>query len=38
MQYTWHYSIPKLPRLETKYDLAISFLGPHNFILDKVRA
>ena len=38
MQYTWHYSIPKLPKLEKKYDLAISFLGPHNFILDKVKA
>ena len=38
MQYTWYYSIPGLPRLTNEYDLAISFLGPHNFILDKVKA
>ncbi|MFS0822745.1 glycosyltransferase [Bacillus sp. 1P02SD] len=38
MQYTWELSMPKLPKLEKKYDLAISFLGPHNFILDKVDA
>jgi len=38
MQYTWYYSIPRLPRLEKDYDMAISFLGPHYFILDKVKA
>ncbi|QGQ47219.1 glycosyltransferase [Metabacillus sediminilitoris] len=38
MQYTWFYSMPGLPRLNHEYDLAISFLGPHNFILDKVKA
>jgi glycosyltransferase involved in cell wall biosynthesis len=38
MQYTWHYSIPRLPKLRRKYDVAISFLGPHHFILDKVEA
>ncbi|MBW3495106.1 MULTISPECIES: glycosyltransferase [Bacillus] len=38
MQYTWHYSISLLPKLVKKYDVAISFLGPHNFILDKVTA
>lgn len=38
MQYTWHYSMPKLPKIEKHYDVAISFLGPHNFILDKVKA
>ncbi len=38
MQYTWHYSIGKLPKLEKKYDAAISFLGPHHFLLDKVEA
>jgi glycosyltransferase involved in cell wall biosynthesis len=38
MQYTWDFSIPKLPRIEKQYDVAISFLGPHNFILEKVSA
>jgi glycosyltransferase involved in cell wall biosynthesis len=38
MQYTWDYSMPKLPKLEKHYEVAISFLGPHNFILDKVKA
>ena len=38
MQYTWYYSIPRLPHLEKNYDVAISFLGPHYFILDKVKA
>ncbi|MEH7549897.1 glycosyltransferase [Neobacillus vireti] len=38
MQYTWEYSLPKLPRIEKQYDVAISFLGPHYFILDKVDA
>jgi glycosyltransferase involved in cell wall biosynthesis len=38
MQYTWQLSMPKLPKLQKHYDVAISFLGPHNFILDKVKA
>lgn len=38
MQYTWHYSMPKLPKINKDYDIAISFLGPHNFILDKIQA
>lgn len=38
MQYIWHYSMPVLPGLEKKYDVAISFLGPHNFIIEKVNA
>ncbi|MBP3951515.1 glycosyltransferase [Bacillus suaedae] len=38
MQYTWHYSMPALPKLNVHYDIAISFLGPHNFILEKVEA
>ncbi|MNI12992.1 4-alpha-N-acetylgalactosaminyltransferase [compost metagenome] len=38
MQYTWHYSMPMLPKIDKNYDVAISFLGPHNFILDKVKA
>ncbi|HZH58308.1 MAG TPA: glycosyltransferase [Metabacillus sp.] len=38
MQYTWHYSMPKLPQFDKQYDVGISFLGPHNFINDKVKA
>ncbi|WP_246943875.1 glycosyltransferase [Bacillus pinisoli] len=38
MQYTWQFSIPKLPRLKQKYDIALSFLGPHDFIIEKVNA
>lgn len=38
MQYMWHYSIPKLPHIDKHYDIGISFLGPHNFINDKVKA
>lgn len=38
MQYTWYYSVPFLPKIKKQYDVAISFLGPHYFILDKVRA
>lgn len=38
MQYTWRYSLPVLPKLKKEYDVAISFLGPHDFILEKVNA
>lgn len=38
MQYMWHYSMPKLPHIDKQYDIGISFLGPHNFINDKVKA
>lgn len=38
MQYTWKYSLPALPRLKGEYDLAIGFLGPHDFIIHKVKA
>jgi glycosyltransferase involved in cell wall biosynthesis len=38
MQYTWQYSMLRLPKIHKSYDAAISFLGPHNFILDKVQA
>ncbi|MDR4983682.1 glycosyltransferase [Bacillus cereus] len=38
MQYTWQYSMPFLPKLNKRYDVAISFLGPHNFIIDKVKS
>jgi glycosyltransferase involved in cell wall biosynthesis len=38
MQYMWKYSIPRLPKITNKYDAALSFLGPHNFVLDKITA
>ena len=38
MQYIWNYSIPFLPKLYQSYELAISFLGPHDFIINKVNA
>lgn len=39
MQYIWNYSIPFLPKLNKKeYDLAIGFLGPYDFIINKVSA
>lgn len=37
-QYMWKYSLPFLPRFKKKYDVAISYLGPHYFIGDKVTA
>ncbi|CAM4223649.1 glycosyltransferase [Bacillus luti] len=38
IQYGWRMSLPFLPRLEKDYDVAISFLWPHYFIGNKVRA
>ena len=38
MQYIWNYSIPFLPKLNKEYDLAIGFLGPYDFIINKVSA
>ncbi|MFD0771221.1 glycosyltransferase [Bacillus sp. CGMCC 1.60114] len=38
IQYGWKMSLSSLPRLEEEYDAAISFLWPHYFIGDKVRA
>lgn len=38
MQYTWNYSLLSLPKLKQNYDLAIGFLGPHDFIIHKVKA
>ncbi len=38
MQYMWKYSLPFLPRLKKEYDAAISYLGPHYFVGDKVNA
>ena len=38
MQYMWKYALPFLPKLEKEYDIAISYLWPHYFISDKVKA
>jgi glycosyltransferase involved in cell wall biosynthesis len=38
MQLMWKYALPFLPRLEQKYDVAISYLWPHYFIAEKVTA
>jgi len=38
MQLMWKYALSYLPRLETKYDAAISYLWPHYFVADKVEA
>lgn len=38
MQYMWKYSLPFLPKLERKYDVAISYLWPHYFVAEKVQA
>lgn len=38
MQLIWKYSTPFLPSVEKEYDVAISYLWPHNFVSDKVKA
>jgi glycosyltransferase involved in cell wall biosynthesis len=38
MQYMWKYSLPFLPNLEKRYDVAISYLWPHYFVAEKVKA
>lgn len=38
MQLMWKYALPFLPTLEKEYDVAISYLWPHYFIAEKVRA
>lgn len=38
MQYMWKNSLPFLPKLERKYDIAISYLWPHYFVAEKVQA
>ena len=38
MQYMWKYALPFLPKVEKEYDVAISYLWPHYFIADKVKA
>ena len=38
MQLMWKYALPFLPKVDTEYDVAISYLWPHDFIADKIRA
>ena len=38
MQFMWKYSMKHLPKLEKKYDVAISYLWPHYFVAEKVNA
>lgn len=38
MQYMWKYALRLLPKLEGHYDVAISYLWPHYFVLEKVSA
>lgn len=38
MQYMWKYCLPYFPKVEKKYDVAISFLWPHYYVTDKVDA
>jgi glycosyltransferase involved in cell wall biosynthesis len=38
MQYMWKYSLPFLPKLNKEYDVAISYLWPHYFVAEKVKA
>ncbi|EMY5504724.1 MULTISPECIES: glycosyltransferase [Bacillus] len=38
IQYGWRITLPFIPKLEEEYDVAISFLWPHYFVGDKVRA
>lgn len=38
MQLMWKYALPYLPKLDKEYDVAISYLWPHYFIAEKVKA
>ncbi|GGH81661.1 glycosyltransferase involved in cell wall biosynthesis [Pullulanibacillus pueri] len=38
MQLMWKYAFPFLPKLKKHYDVAISYLWPHDFIAKKVTA
>lgn len=38
MQYMWKYALHFLPHIKKEYDVAISYLWPHYFIADKVKA
>ncbi|MCM3115089.1 glycosyltransferase [Neobacillus sp. MER 74] len=38
MQLMWKYALPFLPKMDEEYDVAISYLWPHYFIAEKVKA
>ncbi|MDR6878660.1 glycosyltransferase [Bacillus sp. 3255] len=38
MQLMWKYALPYLPTIEKEYDAAISYLWPHYFIAEKIKA
>ena len=38
MQLMWKYAVPFLPKFNKEYDVAISYLWPHYFISEKVKA
>lgn len=38
MQLMWKYCIPYFPKVEEEYDVAISYLWPHDFVAEKVKA
>lgn len=38
MQLMWKYALPFLPKLGKEYDIAISYLWPHYFVAEKVKA
>lgn len=38
MQLMWKYCNPYFPKVEEEYDIAISYLWPHDFVAEKVRA
>lgn len=38
MQLMWKYALPFLPKEEKEYDVAISYLWPHYFIAEKIKA
>ncbi|GAB6435261.1 glycosyltransferase [Bacillus luti] len=38
MQLMWKYALPFLPKVDKEYDVAISYLWPHYFVADKIRA
>jgi glycosyltransferase involved in cell wall biosynthesis len=38
MQLMWRHALPFLPKEEKEYDIAISYLWPHDFVAEKVKA
>lgn len=38
MQLMWKYALPFLPKMDKEYDVAISYLWPHYFVAENVKA